>query len=171
MLAILSSTMYTWVTFFTRGSVLYETLICTGRGKESAYNARKVKVKSLSRVWLFATPWTGADNARNLGSFLGPEASLGKGMAAHSSLAWRIPWTEEPGGLYSPWGHKESDTTEQLTLHFISWWSKFVVYLFFSGDSFCWTRPFIQTMLFESCFARKQSIYMIDFFSPYNKPL
>ena len=33
-------------------------------------------------------------------------------MATHSSiLAWRIPWTEEPGG-YSPWGHKESDTTK-----------------------------------------------------------
>ena len=28
-------------------------------------------------------------------------------MATHSSaLAWRIPWTEEPGGLYSPWGHR-----------------------------------------------------------------
>ena len=26
------------------------------------------------------------------------------------------PWTEEPGGGYSTWGHKESDTTEQLTL-------------------------------------------------------
>ena len=38
-------------------------------------------------------------------------------MATHSSiLAWRIPWTEEPGGLYSPWGHKQSDTTEQLSL-------------------------------------------------------
>ena len=34
-----------------------------------------------------------------------------------SSLSWRIPWTEEPGGLYSPWGHKESDMTERLT-HF-----------------------------------------------------
>ena len=33
-------------------------------------------------------------------------------MATHSSiLAWEIPWTEEPGKLYSPWGHKESDTT------------------------------------------------------------
>ena len=31
-----------------------------------------------------------------------------------SILAWRIPQTEEPGGLYSPWGHKELDTTEQL---------------------------------------------------------
>ena len=33
---------------------------------------------------------------------LGGEYSLEKGMAAHSSiLAWRIPWTEEPGGLQS----------------------------------------------------------------------
>ena len=37
-------------------------------------------------------------------------------MATHSSvLAWRIPWTEEPGGL-QPMGRKESGTTEQLTL-------------------------------------------------------
>ena len=44
---------------------------------------------------------------------LGWEDSLEKGMATHSSsLAWRIPWTEELGGLYSPWGHKESETTE-----------------------------------------------------------
>ena len=40
------------------------------------------------------------------------EDPLEKGMATHSSiLAWRIPWTEEPGGLQSM-GHKESDTTE-----------------------------------------------------------
>ena len=40
---------------------------------------------------------------------LGWEDPLEKEMAAHSStLAWKIPWTEEPGGLYSPWGHKES---------------------------------------------------------------
>ena len=38
-------------------------------------------------------------------------------MATHSSiLAWRIPWREEPGGLYSPWGHKESDMTEHAHL-------------------------------------------------------
>ena len=36
-------------------------------------------------------------------------------MATHSSiLAWKIPWTEKPGGN-SPWDHKESDTTERLT--------------------------------------------------------
>ena len=33
---------------------------------------------------------------------LGQEDSLEEGMATHSSiLAWRIPWTEEPGGLES----------------------------------------------------------------------
>ena len=37
-------------------------------------------------------------------------------MATHSSiLAWRIPWTEEPGGLQSV-GHRELDTTE-ATFH------------------------------------------------------
>ena len=40
-----------------------------------------------------------------------------KEMATHSSiLAWRIPWTEEPGGLHCPWGHKQSDMTEGLTI-------------------------------------------------------
>ena len=39
-------------------------------------------------------------------------------MATHSStLAWQIPWTEEPGGL-QPWGRYESDTTEQLHFYF-----------------------------------------------------
>ena len=49
---------------------------------------------------------------------LGWEDVLEKGMATHSSiLAWRIPWTEEPGRLQS-WSHKEWDMTEQLLLHF-----------------------------------------------------
>ena len=39
-------------------------------------------------------------------------------MASHSStLAWKIPWTEEPGRLQSM-GSLESDTTEQLHFHF-----------------------------------------------------
>ena len=47
------------------------------------------------------------------------EDPLEKGMATHSStLAWRIPWTEEPGGLVS-WGHKEWDATEQSDF---PWW-------------------------------------------------
>ena len=51
------------------------------------------------------------------------ETPLEKEMAAHSSvLAARISWTEEPtvlcgatGAGYSPWGLRESDTTEQLS--------------------------------------------------------
>ena len=36
-------------------------------------------------------------------------------MGTHSSiLAWKIPWTEEPG--YSPLGSKELDVTERVTL-------------------------------------------------------
>jgi len=49
--------------------------------------------------------------------FLGQDDPLEKEMVNHSSiLAWKIPWMEEPGRL-SPWGHKESDTTERL--HFL----------------------------------------------------
>ena len=43
---------------------------------------------------------------------LGQEDPLEKGMATYSSILVReIPWTEGPGG-YTPWGRKESDTTE-----------------------------------------------------------
>ena len=49
---------------------------------------------------------------------LGQEDPLEKRMAIHASIvAWRIPWKEEPGG-YSPWGRRESDMTEKLTLAF-----------------------------------------------------
>ena len=40
-----------------------------------------------------------------------------KAMAPHSStFAWKIPWTEEPGGLQSM-GSLELDTTERLHFH------------------------------------------------------
>ena len=43
---------------------------------------------------------------------LGQEDPLEEAMASHSSiLAWRIPWTEEPGGQQSM-GPQESDTTK-----------------------------------------------------------
>ena len=51
-------------------------------------------------------------NAGDL-SVHGSRRSLKMGIATHPSiLSWRIPWIEEPG---SPWGCKESDTTERLT--------------------------------------------------------
>ena len=59
-------------------------------------------VKRLSTMW---KTWVRS---------LGLEDPLEKEMAIHSStIAWKIPWTEEPGS-YSPWGHKELDTTERL---------------------------------------------------------
>ena len=47
-----------------------------------------MKVKSLSRVRLSATPWTVAHRAL-------------PSMGFSSTLAWKIPWMEEPGGLQS----------------------------------------------------------------------
>ena len=41
-----------------------------------------------------------ADSMGDVGFSLRPEDAQERGMAPHSSvLAWRIPWTEEPGGL------------------------------------------------------------------------
>ena len=46
---------------------------------------------------------------------LGREDPLQKKITTHSSiLAWEIPWIEEPDWATSPWGHKESETTQQL---------------------------------------------------------
>ena len=43
------------------------------------------------------------------------EDPLEEGMATQSSiLAWRIPYGQRSLAGYSPWGHKESDMTEQL---------------------------------------------------------
>ena len=48
---------------------------------------------------------------------LGREDSLEKEMTTHSStLTWKVPWTEELGAGYCPWGCKESGTTERLHL-------------------------------------------------------
>ena len=46
---------------------------------------------------------------------LGQQDPLEKGMTTHSSLAWRIHGQRSLVG-YSSWDHKESDTTEWLTL-------------------------------------------------------
>ena len=46
---------------------------------------------------------------------LGWEDPLEKGKATHSSIvAWKSPWTEQPGGLPPMQGCKESDTTEAI---------------------------------------------------------
>ena len=60
-----------------------------------------------------------ACNAGDLGSNPGSEEPLEKGMATHSSiLAWRIPWTEKPGGLQSMGLQRVRVMTERPTLTF-----------------------------------------------------
>ena len=62
-----------------------------------------------SRVTMFQSDFPGGSDGKasvydagDQGSIPGLGRSLGEGMATHSStLAWRIPWTEEPGGLQS----------------------------------------------------------------------
>ena len=52
---------------------------------------------------------------------LDKEDPLEKEMVTHSSIfAWEIPWIEEPNGLHSPWGHKESNTTKQQQQRYIT---------------------------------------------------
>ena len=45
---------------------------------------------------------TNAGDIRDTGQMLGQNDNMEEGMATHTSvLAWRIPWTEEPGGIQS----------------------------------------------------------------------
>ena len=45
-----------------------------------------------------------------------------KEMAAHSSIAWRIPWTEEPGGLQSMVSQSRTQLSN-FTFTWRLWWS------------------------------------------------
>ena len=52
-----------------------------------------------------------------MGLILGWDDRLEEGMATHSSiLAWRVPWTEEPGGLQST-GSQSQTRLKQLSMH------------------------------------------------------
>ena len=55
-------------------------------------------------------PTASAGDVRDVGSIPGLVRFPGGGMATHSSiLAWRKPWTEEPGGLQSTGSHGVRD--------------------------------------------------------------
>ena len=56
-------------------------------------------------------------NVRDMGLIPGSGDPLEEGMTIHSSiLAWKSPWTVEPGGLQVHGGPKELDMTKQLSL-------------------------------------------------------
>ena len=113
--------------------IFYELLtfisltLCSSAGKESTCNARDPSsIPGLGRspgdrlptpVFLgFPGGLAGKESACNAGDLglipgLGRSLEEGNSWVTHSSiLAWRIPWT-----VY-PWGRKELDTTEQLSL-------------------------------------------------------
>ena len=53
-------------------------------------------------------PSANARDIRDAGLIPGSRRAPGRGMKTHSSiLAWRIPWTEEPGGLWSVESQRE----------------------------------------------------------------
>ena len=60
-----------------------------------------------------------AGEARDVGLIsLDPEDPLEEETGTHSSiLAWRIPWTQEPGGLQSMGSHKSQTQLKQLSTH------------------------------------------------------
>ena len=66
--------------------------------------------KRLTYAWGFPGGSDGKVSAYNVGD-LGQEDLLEKEMATHSrTLAWKIPWMEEPGGLHTVHGVTESRT-------------------------------------------------------------
>ena len=82
---------------------------------------------------------------------------LEKGMATHSSiLAWKLPWTEEPGELRSM-GSQESDTTDhtiaqykekhRINCKLLSLWSLFVCFT-------PWSPSALSPFTGQSCCAR-----------------
>ena len=65
---------------------------------------------------------------------LGPEDPLEEGMATHSSVAWRIPGTEEPGGLQSMGlqrvGHDWATNTHTTEAEDIKRWQEYIKELY-----------------------------------------
>ena len=72
------------------------------------------KLNLLGLLW-WSDSVESACNAGDLGSIPGFGRSCEEGNGNSNTLAWRIPWTEEPGGLQSM-GLQESDRTEWLAL-------------------------------------------------------
>ena len=68
-------------------------------------SGKRITTSHMVAITLFLikhTFWNVVCTVGDPGSIPGQEDPLEKGMATHPSvLAWRIPWTEEPGGLQS----------------------------------------------------------------------
>ena len=79
-------------------------------------------------------------NTGDLGLILGWEDPLEEGMATHS------PWTEELGQLTDAGGHKELDTTEQLTT------AQRMNSVLSKTCNFAFTLPYLHSQIFIKCY-------------------
>ena len=87
------------------------------------------------------------------------EDPLEKNMATHSSLlAWRIPWTRSLAG-YSPWSHKESDMTAQLTFTCYN----IIIWVLLFGDSLNGTSSKRRYLTYPPCLMFIPNSIMIIF--------
>ena len=74
----------------------------------------KANIQYGNSYYYFPDSWVGKESASNTGnprSIPGLGTSTGEGIGSTP-----VFWSGEFHGLYSPWGHKESDTTERLSL-------------------------------------------------------
>ena len=110
-----------------------------------------------------------ACNAGDLGLIPGLGDPLEKGKATHSSiLAWRIPWT-------SPWGLRESDTTEWLSLSLSGVWSYLPSALWvttpypdhITNITFLWSSSSLSTRTKAASFSYTVPPSCFFFFSPF----
>ena len=84
-------------------------MLGTAQGRKEQTDTPAEQTEVCFHFLLFFGGFPGGSVVKNLpavlidpSSILGSEDPLEKGMATHSSsLAWEIPWTEEPGGLQS----------------------------------------------------------------------
>ena len=90
-------------------------IFCLYDGKKGIFLVTLISILGSPGGKVTKNPLVNAGDTEGAGLIPGLE----KKLATHSCIvAWKIPWTEEPGRLY-PWGCKESDTTEQLSMHAI----------------------------------------------------
>ena len=111
-------------------------------------------VKNLPAVW---ETWVWS---------LGQDDPLEKGMATHPSiLAWRIPWTEEPGGLHPFGSQRVRPSWMTNTFIFTLYLNRYEVIsndafeLHFTDDLWCWT-PFYISIAHLNAF-EKMSVWVL----------
>ena len=98
--------------------VLFAISVVEGGNTELAFGIHaRILAKSLTfqAVLVVKSPPVKAGDARDAVRSLGQEDPLEQEMATHSSiLAWRIPWTEEPGRLQSIGLHRVRNNWSDL---------------------------------------------------------